>query len=39
MKRIEFHDRARETEEIKDISDSEPSLITFVYVPINERPR
>jgi len=31
MKRIGFHDRDRETEEIKDIPDSEPSLITFVY--------
>ncbi|KAF5416132.1 MAG: putative ATP-binding protein [Candidatus Methanogaster sp.] len=35
MKRIEFHDRERETKEITDILDSEPSLITFVYGPIN----
>jgi len=35
MKRIEFHDREREKKEIMDIIDSEPSLITFVYGPIN----
>ena len=35
MKRIEFHDREPETKEIRDILDSEPSLITFVYGPIN----
>jgi len=35
MKRIEFHDREKETKEITDILDSEPSLITFVYGPIN----
>jgi AAA+ ATPase superfamily predicted ATPase len=35
MKRIEFHDREREAKEIMDILDSEPSLITFVYGPIN----
>ncbi|MEA1863972.1 MAG: ATP-binding protein [Euryarchaeota archaeon] len=35
MKRIEFHDRVREAKEIMDILDSEPSLITFVYGPIN----
>ncbi|PXF58264.1 MAG: ATP-binding protein [Candidatus Methanogaster sp.] len=35
MKRIEFHDREKETEEIRDILNSEPSLITFVYGPIN----
>ncbi|PXF60713.1 MAG: ATP-binding protein [Candidatus Methanogaster sp.] len=35
MKRIEFHDREKETEEIHGILDSEPSLITFVYGPIN----
>ena len=35
MKRIEFHDRERETKEITDILDSEPSLITFVYGPMN----
>jgi len=35
MKRIEFHDREKETKEIRDILESEPSLITFVYGPIN----
>ena len=35
MKRIEFHDREREIKEIHDILNSEPSLITFVYGPIN----
>jgi len=35
MKRIAFHDRERETGEIMKILDSEPSLITFVYGPIN----
>ena len=35
MKRIEFHDRGPETKEIMAILDSEPSLITFVYGPIN----
>ena len=35
MKRIEFRDREKETKEIRDILDSEPSLITFVYGPIN----
>jgi len=35
MKRIAFHDRERETDEIMDILDAEPSLITFVYGPIN----
>jgi len=35
MKRIEFHDRERETKGIMDILNSEPSLITFVYGPIN----
>ncbi|MHC1575661.1 MAG: ATP-binding protein [Candidatus Methanogasteraceae archaeon] len=35
MKRIEFHDRGREAKEIMDILGSEPSLITFVYGPIN----
>ena len=35
MKRIAFHDRERETNEIMDILDAEPSLITFVYGPIN----
>ncbi len=35
MKRIEFHDRGGETKEIMDILGAEPSLITFVYGPIN----
>jgi len=35
MRRIEFHNREKETKEIMDILDTEPSLITFVYGPIN----
>ena len=35
MKRIEFHNRERETDEIMKILDTEPSLITFIYGPIN----
>ncbi len=35
MKRIGFHDREREKKEFTDILNSEPSLITFVYGPIN----
>ncbi|CAD6492584.1 MAG: putative ATP-binding protein [Candidatus Argoarchaeum ethanivorans] len=35
MKRTPFHDREKETKEIRDILDAEPSLITFVYGPIN----
>ncbi len=35
MKRIGFHDREKEIKEFTDILDSEPSLITFVYGPIN----
>lgn len=35
MKRIEFHDREREIKEITNILDSEPTLITFVYGPMN----
>ncbi len=35
MKRIAFHDRERETDEIMNVLDSEPSLITFIYGPIN----
>jgi len=35
MKRIAFHDRVREMKEIRDILNIEPSLITFVYGPIN----
>jgi AAA+ ATPase superfamily predicted ATPase len=35
MKRIAFHDRERETDEIMKILDAEPSLITFICGPIN----
>ncbi len=35
MKRIEFHDRKKEIKEIMNILDTEPSLITFIYGPIN----
>ena len=36
MKRIEFHDREKaKIKEIKDILEREPSLITFIYGPIN----
>ena len=35
MRRIEFHNREREQKEIMDILDAEPSLITFIYGPIN----
>jgi len=35
MKRIAFHDREKEIKEIRAILDAEPSLITFVYGPIN----
>ena len=35
MKRIAFHDREKEMKEIRAILDVEPSLITFVYGPIN----
>ena len=35
MKRIEFHDREREIGQIKDIIEREPTLITFIYGPIN----
>ncbi|KAF5417077.1 MAG: putative ATP-binding protein [Candidatus Methanogaster sp.] len=35
MRRIEFHDRAKEKQEIGDILGAEPSLITFVCGPIN----
>ena len=35
MKRIEFHDRNRELNEIKNILEREPSLISFIYGPIN----
>ncbi|NMG82953.1 MAG: AAA family ATPase [Methanosarcinales archaeon] len=35
MKRIEFHDREKETKDIHAILDSRPTLITFIYGPIN----
>ncbi len=35
MRHIEFHNREKETKEIRDVLDAEPSLITFVYGPIN----
>ncbi|MHC1575096.1 MAG: ATP-binding protein [Candidatus Methanogasteraceae archaeon] len=35
MKRTPFHDREREINEIMRILDVEPSLITFIYGPIN----
>lgn len=35
MRRTEFHNREKETKEIMDILNAEPSLITFVYGPIN----
>ena len=35
MKRIPFHNRERELNEVMKILEAEPSLITFVYGPIN----
>jgi len=35
MRNIEFHDREKETKEIRAILDSRPTLITFIYGPIN----
>ena len=35
MRHIKFHNREKETKEIMDILDAEPSLITFIYGPIN----
>ncbi|MEA1894263.1 MAG: ATP-binding protein [Euryarchaeota archaeon] len=35
MRHIEFHNREKEMKKIRDILDAEPSLITFVYGPIN----
>ncbi|KAF5413495.1 MAG: putative ATP-binding protein [Candidatus Methanogaster sp.] len=35
MRRIEFHDREKEMKEVQAILDAEPSLITFIYGPIN----
>jgi AAA+ ATPase superfamily predicted ATPase len=35
MRGVEFHDREKEKQEIKDMVGAKPSLITFVYGPIN----
>ena len=35
MKRIPFHNRKREIKEVMNILEAEPSLITFIYGPIN----
>ncbi|MEA1894895.1 MAG: ATP-binding protein [Euryarchaeota archaeon] len=35
MKRIEFHNREKEIKKIRSILYAEPSLITFIYGPIN----
>ncbi|MEA1894261.1 MAG: ATP-binding protein [Euryarchaeota archaeon] len=35
MRNIEFHNREKETKEIRAILDSQPTLITFIYGPIN----
>ena len=35
MKSIEFHNREKETKEIRAILDNQPTLITFIYGPIN----
>ncbi len=35
MKNIEFHNREKETKKIRAILDSRPTLITFIYGPIN----
>ncbi len=35
MRQIEFHNREKEIKEFMDIFNAEPSLITFVYGPIN----
>ena len=35
MKRIPFHNRERELNEVMKILEAEPSLITFIYGPIN----
>ncbi|KAF5410145.1 MAG: putative ATP-binding protein [Candidatus Methanogasteraceae archaeon] len=35
MRSIEFHDREKERKEIRAILDSRPTLITFIYGPIN----
>ena len=35
MREIEFHDREKEMKEIRAILDTRPTLITFIYGPIN----
>nr|QNO49571.1 putative ATP-binding protein [Methanosarcinales archaeon ANME-2c ERB4] len=35
MRTIEFHNREKETKKIRAILDSQPTLITFIYGPIN----
>ena len=35
MRKIEFHNREKEIKEIRDILDTSPTLITFIYGPIN----
>ncbi|PXF60231.1 MAG: ATP-binding protein [Candidatus Methanogaster sp.] len=35
MKRIQFHNREKKIKEIRSILHAEPSLITFIYGPIN----
>ena len=35
MRRIEFHNRIKEKKEITSLLETEPTLITFIYGPIN----
>ena len=35
MREIEFHNREKEMKEIRDILETRPTLITFIYGPIN----
>ena len=35
MREIEFHNREKEIKEIRDILNTKPTLITFIYGPIN----
>ena len=35
MRKIEFHDREREKKEIMHLLSTDPTLITFIYGPIN----
>ena len=35
MRKMGFHDREREINEIMNILNTEPTLITFIYGPIN----